>query len=145
AALRYMAADAHYYSRDLKSAHELYQEMAKQFGAPREGGLDKTPGNSARRQRAAQVHGLLAKPEIGRVENDSVLAGEGVPRIQIRNLGFNSRYSDFAPMFHRGTQLVFASSRDTGTVSKRRYKRNKQPFLDLYVADAQSEGAKIGR
>src|SRR5690606_27002234 len=145
AALLSMAADAHYYSGDLRSAHGLYQEMAQQFGDPREGGLDKTPGDSARRQRAARVHGLLAKPEIGPVENDSVRAGERVPRIQIRNLGFNSRYSDFAPMFHQGNQLVFASSRDTGTVSKRRYKRNKQPFLDLYVADAQSEGATTPR
>src|SRR5690606_17741063 len=76
ASLLTWAADAHYYSGDLRSAHELYQEMAKQFGDPREGGLDKTPGDSARRQRAARVHGLLAKPEIGRVENDSVLAGE---------------------------------------------------------------------
>ena len=43
----------------------------------------------------------------------------------------NSRYSDFAPTEYEG-KLIFASSRDTGGVSKKIHKWNNEPFLDLY-------------
>jgi len=43
----------------------------------------------------------------------------------------NSRYSDFAPTEYEG-KLIFASSRDTGRVTKNVHKWNNEPFLDLY-------------
>jgi len=43
----------------------------------------------------------------------------------------NSRFSDFAPTEYEG-KLIFASSRDTGGVSKKIHKWNNEPFLDLY-------------
>ncbi|MFT5752010.1 MAG: outer membrane protein OmpA-like peptidoglycan-associated protein [Flavobacteriales bacterium] len=48
----------------------------------------------------------------------------------------NSRYSDFGPTEYEG-KLIFASSRDTGGMSKRIHKWNNEPFLDLY-------GTKVG-
>lgn len=46
----------------------------------------------------------------------------------------NSRYSDFAPTEYEG-KLIFASSRDTGGISKKRHKWNNEPFLDLYETE----------
>src|SRR5690606_27463694 len=130
------AGDAHYFSGDLRSAHALYMEGD---GRAVESDLDKIAGDGARRLRAAHLTAFFEGR--GPMEPDSIFPGEGVPLIQIRNLKeLNSRFSDFAPMFHRDTQLVFASSRDTGFLKNRRYKRNKQPFLDLYVTDLQGEG-----
>lgn len=53
----------------------------------------------------------------------------------INKLNVNATgYSDFAPAFY-GEQLLFASTRDTGTFTTRIHKWNNQPFLDLYVGD----------
>lgn len=126
------AGDAHYYSGDLKTAHALYQEAGRRFG----GSLDPFRGDAMRRKRAARVHALFGPQYPDPKEPDSIVPGEGLARVQIRNLeALNSRYSDFAPMFHRKNQLVFASSRDTGFLTNRRYRKNKQPFLDLFVAE----------
>lgn len=46
----------------------------------------------------------------------------------------NSRYSDFAPTEYEG-KLIFASSRDTGGVTKNVHKWNNEPFLDLYQSN----------
>ncbi|WP_405210909.1 OmpA family protein [Dokdonia sp. Asnod2-E02] len=51
----------------------------------------------------------------------------------------NSRYSDFGPAYYNG-QLVFASARDTGIVSRRIHKWTNQPFLDLYKSTIKEGG-----
>ena len=137
ASLLAKAGDAHYYSGDLQSAHALYQERSRRYGESLDQDPERGLVDMARWQRAAQVHALFDEQGKNPIENDSLFPGEGVPLVKIRNLELNSKYSDFAPMFHRGTQLVFASSRDTGFLRNRRYKKNKQPFLDLYVVDVQ--------
>jgi len=58
----------------------------------------------------------------------------------INKLNVNAAgYSDFAPAFY-GERLLFASTRDTGTYTKRIHKWNNQPFLDLYVGTIDDTG-----
>ena len=59
-------------------------------------------------------------------------------RYKVQNLTANSSYSDFGPSYY-GENLVFASARDTGTVSKRIHKWNDKPFLDLYQGTINNE------
>ncbi|NER19117.1 OmpA family protein [Spongiivirga citrea] len=49
----------------------------------------------------------------------------------IKNSRYNSRASDFAPTLLDG-ELVFSSSRDSGTYSRFRAKWNNEAFLDIY-------------
>ncbi|MGF1558639.1 MAG: OmpA family protein [Flavobacteriaceae bacterium] len=59
-------------------------------------------------------------------------------RYEIKNLGINSRASDFAPAFN-GEQLVFSTARDSGNVTRYTHQWNDQPFLNLYSASQVSE------
>lgn len=52
----------------------------------------------------------------------------------IKNLTINTDKSDFGTTFY-GDKIVFASARDTGNFNKKLYNWNKQPFLNLYVAE----------
>ena len=57
-------------------------------------------------------------------------------KFDIKKLSINSTgYSDFAPAYY-GEKILFSSSRDTGTFTKRVHKWNDQPFLDLYEFNA---------
>jgi len=59
-------------------------------------------------------------------------------RYDFKNLAINSNVSDFAPSFY-GDQLVFATARDTGIVSKNTHLWNKAAFLNLFNADASGD------
>ncbi len=52
----------------------------------------------------------------------------------VRNLDSNSPKSDFGAAFY-GEKIVYASAKDTTKFNEKLYSWNKQPFLDLYVAD----------
>ncbi|WP_245224854.1 OmpA family protein [Pseudozobellia sp. WGM2] len=52
-------------------------------------------------------------------------------KAEIKNEDFNSSYPDFGPSYFK-EELIFASSRDTGTVRKRLHNWNFYPYLDLY-------------
>lgn len=56
----------------------------------------------------------------------------------------NSRYSDFGPTEYEG-KLIFASSRDTGSGSKRIHKWNNEPFLDLYGTQVGAESGSFSK
>jgi outer membrane protein OmpA-like peptidoglycan-associated protein len=57
---------------------------------------------------------------------------------QIQELDFNSPYADITPAFYKNG-LVFASSRDTSSISKREHGWNAQPFLNLYHVTANPD------
>ncbi|RIV53175.1 flagellar motor protein MotB [Flagellimonas taeanensis] len=46
-------------------------------------------------------------------------------------------------MFHKTSELVFASARDTSFLTTRRYRWNNQPFLDLYVAQKKNDEGEL--
>ncbi|WP_298328724.1 OmpA family protein [uncultured Dokdonia sp.] len=52
----------------------------------------------------------------------------------------NSRYSDFGPSYYKN-QVIFASARDTGSITRRIHKWNNQPFLDLYKSTMKEDGS----
>lgn len=63
-------------------------------------------------------------------------------RYKVENLAANSSNSDFGPAYY-GEKLVFASARDTGTVTKRIHKWNDKPFLDLYQGTIDEKTADV--
>lgn len=58
-------------------------------------------------------------------------------RFGIESVSFNSITSDFGPAY-LGNQLVFTSSRDTGSIFKRKHSWTNQSFTDLYVVNPDS-------
>ncbi|KIA98718.1 flagellar motor protein MotB [Flavobacterium sp. JRM] len=52
----------------------------------------------------------------------------------LKNIAINTDKSDFGATFY-GDKVVFTSARDTGNFDKKLYNWNKQPFLNLYVAE----------
>lgn len=58
-------------------------------------------------------------------------------RYKIKITSFNSSVADFVPSYF-GSQLVFASARDTGIVFKRNHSWTNQSFTDLYVVNPDS-------
>jgi outer membrane protein OmpA-like peptidoglycan-associated protein/tetratricopeptide (TPR) repeat protein len=60
-------------------------------------------------------------------------------RFSIVNAGINSPYTDYGSSFI-GDKLVFATARDTGSVSKKVFKWTNQAFTNLYSATINSAG-----
>lgn len=56
----------------------------------------------------------------------------------LTDVKFNSKYSDFGAYVYNGN-IYFASSRDEGVSTKHKYGWNKEPFLDIYVAESTSD------
>ena len=60
-------------------------------------------------------------------------------RFNIEDAGINSEYSDYGSAFFNN-QLVFASTRDIGGVSKRISRWNNQSFSILYLSEVKPDG-----
>lgn len=60
-------------------------------------------------------------------------------RYTIENAGINSEYSDYGAAIYN-EQLVFASARDTGSVSTIRSKWTNQSFTNLYTSKINTDG-----
>jgi outer membrane protein OmpA-like peptidoglycan-associated protein/tetratricopeptide (TPR) repeat protein len=56
------------------------------------------------------------------------------PLYEVKNLDINSSKSDFGTAFY-GDKIVYASSKDTTNFQDKLYSWNKQPFLNLYLAE----------
>lgn len=69
--------------------------------------------------------------------------------IIIKNLYFNTKFSDFGGTIFKDSTLYFASSKNTNRFIKRKWKPNMQPFLDLYTIDikknSQSSMVKLNK
>lgn len=61
-------------------------------------------------------------------------------RFTIEDAGINSELSDYGSSYY-GKQLVFASSRDTGVVSRKVFKWTNQSFTNLYTSDINDNGS----
>ncbi|WP_378185279.1 OmpA family protein [Aquimarina sp. W85] len=60
-------------------------------------------------------------------------------KFNMSNLAINSKFSDHAPSFNYNEELVFASSREGGKMTKSVHKWNNMPFLDLYVSQISND------
>ncbi|MFD0988585.1 OmpA family protein [Mariniflexile jejuense] len=54
------------------------------------------------------------------------------PQYTLKDVKFNSKYSDFAA-YEKDGNVYFASSRDEGVLKTHNYGWNNEPFLDIYV------------
>lgn len=61
-------------------------------------------------------------------------------RYSIENLTINSEYSDYGAAVYKD-ELVFASARDTGSVSKVKNKWTNQSFTNLYTSKINADGS----
>lgn len=59
-------------------------------------------------------------------------------RYKVEDAGINSQYSDYGTAVTLN-RIVFASARDTGSLSQRKHSWTNQYFTDLYSADLDSE------
>ena len=67
---------------------------------------------------------------------DQIKANSG--RYQIENAGINSQYSDYGTAKY-GKKIVFATARDTGSLSHRIHSWNNQYFTNLYTSELSEE------
>ncbi len=126
------AGDSHYFSGNFEKSYKWYHELYNRYP-------DKVPGD-------IQFRYNEVLKGTGRSQNNKAatpLAWKIGSLPKIENLSINSPYSDFSPMFHKTSELVFASARDTSFLTTRRYKWNNQPFLDLYVAQKKNGDGQL--
>jgi outer membrane protein OmpA-like peptidoglycan-associated protein len=72
---------------------------------------------------------------------DKIKANSG--RYQVEDAGINSKYSDYGSSFYLN-KIVFASARDTGSLSQRKHSWTDQYFTNLYTADLGDGMAPAG-
>jgi outer membrane protein OmpA-like peptidoglycan-associated protein/tetratricopeptide (TPR) repeat protein len=88
--------------------------------------FDQMSGNDSRGELFAKNENYL----------DAIKANSG--RYKIEDAGINSPYSDYGTTLY-SDKLVFASARDTGSLSHRRHTWTGQSFTKLYVANVGEE------
>ena len=60
-------------------------------------------------------------------------------RYRIQNAGINSEFSDYGTAFYKD-ELVFASARDTGSISSKKHSWTNQSYTNLYGAKVTDNG-----
>ncbi|KJD34254.1 flagellar motor protein MotB [Tamlana nanhaiensis] len=79
----------------------------------------------------------------GNLNNESLLndseflstINEAKPEYFLDSVKLNTKYSDFGAYEYNGN-IYFASSRNEGVLTKKKYGWNNEPFLDIYVAQS---------
>ena len=136
------AGDSHYFSGNMEKAYKWYHELYMTY---KEGITEEKFFKYAHALKGTGRYRRAAKlTKLFRQKRDEPLNELGTgpatwnsPKlVEVKNLAINSKYSEFSPMFHNGTDVVFASSLDSSFLTTRKYRWNNQPFLDLYVAKA---------
>ncbi|NNE78476.1 MAG: cell envelope biogenesis protein OmpA, partial [Pricia sp.] len=154
-------ADAYYFNTNMEKAYEWYHVLYENFNDElsadnifRYAHALKGTGKYARAKRLMRLYnrktknGTLARVEVTKdspnrneVVLDNILHSES--DYEIKNMGINTEYSDFSPMFLDSSQVVFSSAKDSSFFHTRRYKWNDQPYLDLYVAKINKESQDL--
>ena len=109
------------YSQSLKAIKDYKKadEMLAKFNAK--------SGNDSRAKLAASQKDYLA------------VIKKNSGRYTLENAGINSEYSDYGSAYY-SNKVVFASARDTGSLSSRRHGWTGESFTNLYSADMGAEG-----
>lgn len=144
------AGDSHYYSGNLEKAYKWYHELHQLYrDNMQEDALFKytqTLKGTGKYQRAATLTKILRQSRnepLNELDELDTNTWEVIYNVSIKNLEINSPYSDFSPMFHNGSDIVYASAKDTAFLTTRRYRWTNQPFLDLYVAHQKGEDGDL--
>lgn len=140
------AADSYYFTDDNRNALKWYQKLYDIQGETMsedyflryvqtlKGATDYAKADQLTK---AYLEKKGDQKEIARYMNqkkytDSLATAQ--PLYTLRNLDINSSKSDFGAAFY-GEKIVYASAKDTTKFNEKLYSWNKQPFLDLYVAE----------
>ncbi len=140
------AGDSHYYTGNLEKAYKWYNEL---YDLHQNEISDKTydnftetlkgTGKYRRAAAIAKLNRLKRNEPLAELENSEPLASNRANLVTIKNMGINSKYSDFSPMFHNDSEIVYSSAKDSSIFVTRKYRWTNQPFLDLYVAKQKNE------
>ncbi|WP_228236642.1 OmpA family protein [Allomuricauda sp. M10] len=140
------AGDSHYYSGNMEKSFKWYNELYELY-------TDEIPEDTffkytqtlkgtGKYRRAATLTKLYYNKDQEDLREAAMakpLSWKGATSVKVKNLSINSPYSDFSPMYHNGSEIVYASAKDSSVLTTRRYKWTNQPFLDLYVAKTKNE------
>ncbi len=143
------AGDSHYFSGNLEKSykwyHELYERFTDEISEDRFFKYTHALKGTGRYRRAAKLTKMFRqKSDAGMEDSDMTpMTFKSPAQIKIKNLAINSKYSDFSPMFHNDSEIVYASALDSSFLTTRRYRWNNQPFLDLYVAQGDDKGEDL--
>ena len=154
------AADSHYYNTNMERAYYWYDKLYTNYKEEmssenifKYASSSKGTGKYARAKRLMRLYDKEMKKGNSRdlddytratpneIQLDNLLSAE--EKYNIANLAVNSKYSDFSPMFYNDDELVFSSAMDSSFFNTRRYKRNNQPYLDLYVTKINKESQEV--
>lgn len=146
------AGDSHYYSGNIEKSYqwynELYQKYTDEIPEDTFFKYTQTLKGTGKYRRAAAITQIFRQKRnepLKELEDVRPVTWKGASSVKIKNLAINSIYSDFSPMFHNDSEVVFASAKDSSIYTTRRYRWTNQPFLDLYVAKTKNdEGDLIG-
>jgi len=144
------AGDSHYYTGNLEKAYHWYHELHQLYKEKMEEDAlfkyKETSKGTGKYQRAATLTKILRQKRnepLNELDKVDPSTWEATYDVSIKNLKINSPYSDFSPMFHNGSDIVYASAKDTLFLTTRRYRWTNQPFLDLYLAQQKGEDGEL--
>ena len=140
------AGDSHYYSGNLEKSYKWYNELYQLYEDEMQEDTffkyTQTLKGTGKYRRAATLTKILRQKRdkpLNELKKLEVSTWKGATEVKIKNLGVNSKYSDFSPMFHNDSDIVYASAKDSSILTTRRYRWTNQPFLDLYVAKRKND------
>ncbi|MDF0714790.1 OmpA family protein [Muricauda sp. 334s03] len=140
------AGDSHYYIGNLEKSYKWYNEIYQSYQDNMQEETffkyTQTLKGTGKYRRAAALTKILRQKrdeplnELEKIDNST---WKGAYTVKIKNLGINSPYSDFSPMFHNGSDIVYSSAKDSSILITRKYRWTNQPFLDLYVSKRKND------
>ena len=87
-----------------------------------------------------QKKGTDNRAKIGKTQKDYLAEiKKNSGRYRIENAGINSEFSDYGTAFYKD-ELVFASARDTGSISSKKHSWTNQSYTNLYGAKVTDNG-----
>ncbi|GAB1858493.1 OmpA family protein [Flavobacteriaceae bacterium MHTCC 0001] len=140
-------ADCYTFMRNTDSAAVYYSKVVQQENAPIEyyykyaqalrGQKDYKTSRSWLK-RFKDANGFIEKNKLSRDANFINTVFNAKSKYSLKDVKINSELSDFGAFEHDG-KVYFASTADKGVLSKHLYAWNKQPFLDIYVAEKSAD------
>ena len=134
-------ADSYAYMRNPDSAVVYYKKAVEQNNVPLEYYYKYAQALRGNKEyKESRIWLKKFKDAGGTIDNDKFLKDadfittifNAKPQYFLKDVKFNSKYSDFGAYVHDGL-TYFTSSRDEGVSTKHIYGWNKEPFLDIYV------------
>lgn len=87
-----------------------------------------------------QKNGTDNRTKIGKTQKDYLAEiKKNSGRYKIENAGINSEFSDYGTAFYKD-ELIFASARDTGSISSKKHSWTNQSYTNLYGAKVTDNG-----